>query len=299
VFYGAYTAIITPFRGGKVDEKKLEELVDLQIKAGVQGIVPCGTTGESLYLSPLEQESIIKICVKAAMGKILVLPGTGSISTEETIALTQMAQKAGADGAVIITPWYIRPSQMSLYEHYKKINDNVDIPFIVYNNPARTGFETSIETTVKLASLKKMHGFKDCSPSLQRTSVLKQALGDRLSLLTGNDDVFAAHLGMGGDGGISIAPNVVPAHFVTMMTAWEKGDVETFSSTWKQVFPLISALFLESNPTTIKYAMSLVHDVSLEYRLPCVSLNPTTKAAIEKALQELDLWQPLHSMRER
>ncbi len=299
MFHGVYTAIITPFREGKVDEKKLEELVDLQIKAGVRGIVPCGTTGESLYLSPLEQEHIIKICVGVSQGKILVLPGTGSISTEETISLTQMAQEAGADGAVIITPWYIRPSQQSLFEHYKKINDSVDIPFIVYNNPARTGFETSIETTIKLASLKKMRGFKDCSASLQRTSYLKQALGDRLSLLTGNDDVFAAHLGMGGDGGISIAPNVVPTHFVTLMKAWETGDLETFSSTWKQVFPLISALCLESNPTTIKYAMSLVHGVSLEYRLPCVSLNPTTTTAIENALQELGLWQPLRSMRER
>lgn len=299
MFYGAYTAIITPFRDGKVDEKKLEELVDLQIKAGVQGIVPCGTTGESLYLSPLEQERIIKICVKIAKGKALVLPGTGSISTEETINLTQMAQKAGADGAVIITPWYIRPSQQSLFEHYKKINDNVDIPFIVYNNPARTGFETSIETLDKLASLKKCQGFKDSSPHIQRAAEFKQAVGNRLSLLVGNDDALAAYLAVGAEGGILVASNVAPSLFVSLMKAWEKADLTSFKAIWKKVFSLVSALSGESNPISIKYAMTLAHGVSSEFRLPCVSLNSVTKTAIERALQELGLWQPQRSMREK
>ncbi len=296
MFRGAYTAIITPFREGKVDEKKLEELVDLQLKAGVQGIVPCGTTGESLFLSAPEQKRIIEICVQGAAGKMRVLPGTGSISTEDTIALTQAAQKAGADGAVIITPWYIRPSQTSLYEHYKKINDNVDIPFIVYNNPVRTGLETSLETIVKLASLKQCRGFKDSSPHLQRAAEFKHALGDRLSLLAGNDEALAAYLAVGAEGGILVASNVAPALFVSLIKAWEKADLSSFSILWRKVFSLLSALSLESNPTTIKYAMSLAHSVALDFRLPFVSLNSATTDAIKKALQELDLW---HSVRQK
>jgi 4-hydroxy-tetrahydrodipicolinate synthase len=297
MFQGVYTALITPFKGGKVDEKKFEEFVALQVEAGVTGVVPCGTTGESVYLSHEEQKRLIEICVSLCKGKILVLPGTGTVSIDETLILTQNAKKAKADGAVIITPWYIKPSQESLYQYFKKINDSIEFPFIVYNNPTRTGVETSLETIHRFIDLKNVKGVKDCSPCLQRVPELKRLVGDRLSLLTGNDDALAAFLGMGAQGGIVITPNVAPTYFVKLMKAWREADLSTFQQVWKDIYPLIAAISLETNPTTIKYAMSLVHGGTCEYRLPFVSLNPSTKQAIEKALQNLGLWEPSHRER--
>jgi 4-hydroxy-tetrahydrodipicolinate synthase len=299
MFKGVYTAIITPFHKGKVDEKKLEELVALQVKAGVQGVVPCGTTGESILLSSEEQKRVIEICVNVCKGKIKVVPATGALTTADTICLTQQAQNVGADGVVIINPWYVKPSQESLFEYYKTINDNIDLPLIVYNNPTRTGVDTSSETMIKLSSYQNIQGYKDCSCCLQRVSELKCVLGNRYSLLSGNDDPFAAHLAMGGDGGILVASNVVPDIFVTLMNAWCEGDLPLFKATWKSVFPLLSALSLESNPAPIKYAMGLVHGVSGESRLPFVPLKPATCLAIETSLQSLGLLNDFAAPRER
>ncbi|MBY0502241.1 MAG: 4-hydroxy-tetrahydrodipicolinate synthase [Alphaproteobacteria bacterium] len=299
MFKGIYTAIITPFHKGKVDEKKLEELVVFQVNAGVQGIVPCGTTGESILLSPEEQKRVIEVCTDVCKRKIKVVPATGALTTTDTIFLTQQAQNIGADGVVIINPWYIKPSQESLYEYYKTINDNVDLPIIVYNNPTRTGVDTSSDTMIKLSACKNIQGYKDCSCCFQRVSELKSVLGNRYSLLSGNDDPFAAHLAMGGDGGILVASNVVPDIFVTLMKAWCEGDLPLFKATWKDVFPLLSALSLESNPAPIKYAMGLVHGVSGESRLPFVPLKPATRLAIEASLQNLGLLHEFASARER
>lgn len=297
MFQGIYTALITPFRQGKIDEKKFEEFVALQVEAGVDGVVPCGSTGESLYLSFVEQRRMIDICVNVCKGKTLVLPGTGAVSTEEAIMLTQAAKDAGADGAVIITPWYIKPSQESLFQHYKAISDKTDFPFIVYNNPVRTGVETSLGTIERFISVENIKGVKDASPSLQRASEFKRLMGDHLALLAGNDDALPTLFGVGGEGGILVASNIAPIHFVKLMKAWRDADLTAFQQIWADVYPLISALSLETNPTTIKYAMSLVHGGTCEYRLPFVSLNPSTKQAIENALENLGLWEPLHSMR--
>lgn len=299
MFHGIYTAIITPFRGGKVDEKKLEELIAFQVKAGVQGITPCGTTGEVLFLSKDEQKRIIEICASVCKGKAHVLAGISALSAEEAITLTHQAQQAGADCALIITPWYVKPSQESLYHFYKNVSENVDLPIIIYNNPTRTGVDISLETIVSLASFKNIQGYKNSAPSLQRISELRCRLGDRLNLLAGNDDPFAAHLAMGGDGGIMVASNVVPSLFVTLMRSWNGADLPLFNATWKAVFPLLSSLTLESNPAPIKYAMSLVHGVSAETRLPFAPLSLTSQEAIEAALTDLGLWEPTASMRQR
>ena len=299
MFYGIYTAIITPFRSGKVDEKKLEELVTYQVEAGVQGVVPCGTTGEFLYLSPSEQKRIIEICAGVCKGKAHVIAGTGALSTEDTITQTREAQKAGATAALIVNPWYVKPSQESLYQYYKKISDRVDLPIIIYNNPSRTGVDMTFDTLSRLASCSKIQGYKDSSSNLIRISELKGQLGDRFSLLAGNDEPFAAFLGMGGDGAIMVGSNVAPQLFVDIMKCWQKGDLPQFQALWKKGFPLLLALCQESNPAPIKYAMSLVHGVSLESRLPFAPLKDATQKAIQEALKVLGLWKPLDSVRER
>ncbi len=299
MFQGIYTAIITPFREGKVDEKKLEELVSFQVEAGVQGVVPNGTTGEFLLLSKEEQQRIIEICVSICKGKAHVIAGTGTLSAEETILKTHEAQKAGANSALIICPWYVKPSQESLYYYYKKVSESIELPIIIYNNPSRTGVDISSETIKKLMSYPNIQGYKESGCSLQRISELKCDLGNRLSVLAGNDDPFAAHLGMGADGGILAASNIMPDLFVTLMRKWNEGDLEGFNEGWKTVFPLLSALALESNPAPIKYAMALVHGVSIESRLPFAPLSFATQERIEDALKDLNLWVPLVSVRER
>jgi 4-hydroxy-tetrahydrodipicolinate synthase len=295
MFQGAYTAIITPFRNGKVDEKKLEELVTFQVEAGIQGIVACGTTGESLYLSSAEKKRIIEICARICKDKARVIAGTGALSVDETITQTREAQKAGATEALIITPWYIKPSQESLYHYYKKVSENVDLPIALYNNPTRTGVEMSVETVLKLAALKNIHGIKDASPTLQRVSEIKQSLGDRFNLLAGNDDTLAAYLALGGDGGICVASNVAPSLFVTLLKAWKENDLVTFKALWEKIYPLASILSL----ARIKYAMALVYGVSIDSRLPFAPLNATEQEIVEKALQSLGLWEPLARVRER
>jgi 4-hydroxy-tetrahydrodipicolinate synthase len=299
MFKGIYTAIITPFQNGKVDEKKLEELVSLQVEAGVKGVIPCGTTGEFLYLSEDEQRQIIDICVRVCKGKTKVVPGTATLSISETIAKTQKAQKAGADGVLIVTPWYIKPTQESLHKYYKDVAENVDLPIIIYNNPSRTGVDISLETMEKLASYKNIQGYKDSSSNLPRTTEFKCRLGNRFSLLAGNDDPFAAYLAMGGDGGILGISNLIPQTLTDLMEAWEKGDLKTFRDIWEKIFPLMTALYLESIPYPLKYAMTLVHGVSSETRLPFGPLRESTRIAIEKELENLGLWEPLASVRER
>ncbi len=299
MFEGVYTAIITPFRNGKVDEKKLEEMVAFQVEAGVNGVVPCGSTGEFLYLSKEEQKRIIEICVRICKGKTKVIAGTATLSIEDTIELANQAQKVGADAALIITPWYIKPSQENLYLYYKKVSEKAGIPFIIYNNPARTGIDTSLETLVKLAPYEAVQGFKDAAPNIIKTSEIRCALGDRFSLLTGNDEPLAAYLAMGGDGGILAASNVVPHLFISLLKAWDEGDLGAFKKLWKRAFPLLAALSLETNPAPLKYAMTLTHGVSPEMRLPFGPLRPETQDAVENALVTLGLWEPLALVRKK
>ncbi len=296
---GVYTAIITPFAGGKVDEKKLAELVNFQIEAGMKGVVPCGTTGEFITLSDPEQHQIIATCVKVCKGRAQLIVGTGAITTEQTIRQSQYAQKAGADAVLVMTPWYVKPSQESLYQHFKMINDAIDIPIVVYNNPTRTGVDISFDTLVSLASFKNIRGYKESGLGLQRISALKCQLGDKVSLLAGNDDPFAAHLAMGGHGGFMVASNVAPHLFVNLMKAWETNDLISFNAQWIAMYPFLAALALETNPAPIKFAMALVHGVSLETRLPFAPLKLSTQEAIEKALEHLGLLKPIRAVREQ
>lgn len=299
MFQGVYTAIITPFHNGKVDEKKLEELLTFQVEAGMQGVVCCGTTGEFQYLSPVEQKRVIELCVQVCKGKIQVIAGCATLSIDDTIGLVHQAEKVGADGALVVTPWYVKPSQESLCHYYKMVSESVGLPLIVYNNPSRTGVDISLETVLRLASYDNIRGYKDSASNLQRTSELKGKLGDRLCLLAGNDDPFAAYLAMGGDGGILGFSNVAPYLAARLMKAWQASDLATFKTTWEAVFPLISALYLESIPCPTKYALTLTHGVSPETRLPFAPLKASTQEAVQKALQDLGLWNSLSIVSQR
>ncbi len=292
MFHGVYTAIVTPWQGGTLDVKKLEELVAHQIEAGVQGVVVCGTTGESLSLSPTDQTHLVQIAADVCKGKIRVMAATGSISTEETILQTNAAQKAGADSALLISPWYTRPTQDNLYHHFKAVHDQTDLPLMLYNNPARTGGDINVDTVIRLAQLPRIQGLKDGAPCLGRIAKLRTALGPDFPLMECLDDRLAAYLAMEGTGVVCVASNVVPDLYVQLMNAWNENDLATFKSIWHRLTPLLSALGLEPNPGPIKYAVHLVHGIKDEYALSYVSLTPATKQAIQKALQDLGVWAP-------
>lgn len=292
MFHGLYTAIVTPWRAGKLDVKKLEELMAQQVDAGVQGVVVCGTTGESLSLSPEDQEHLVRICAEVAQGKIRVMAATGSLSTEETILRTKSAEKAGADSALIISPWYTRPSQDNLYHHFKAIHENTDLPIVLYNNPTRTGLDIHVETVIRLAALPKIQGLKDGAPCLGRIAQLRTGLGNNFPLMECIDDRVAAYLAMGGDGVFAVASNVAPALYVQLIRAWRENDLCSFKATLGRLTPLFSALALESNPGPIKYAVHLVHGIEDTSALSYVALSPATKQTIRSALQELELWAP-------
>ncbi len=299
MFTGVYTAIITPFRDGRVDGKKLEELVSLQAAAGVRGIVTCGTTGEGLLLSANELKNILDICVSVSSGQLQVIAGTGRITTQETIELTQEAEKAGASGVLVTTPWYVNPSQDSLLKHYQQVCEATDLPVIVYNNPTRTGVEIALSTLLRIGEFKNVKGYKESGTDFARVSQLKDQFRDSLNVLAGNDDTLAAYLSMGADGGILSAANAIPADFVRLVDAWQTNDLALFKKKWAELFPLLESMSRESNPLPIRYIMTLLHGVSPETRLPFEPLQESTQRAIKEALQNLGLWSPPTVVREQ
>lgn len=288
MFKGVYTALITPFHNGRVDEKIFAEFVEWQIQQGVTGLVPCGTTGESLFLDSQEQKRLVEIAVDVSHGRATVIAGTAALTTEGTIALTQQAKKAGADGALIVNPWYIKPSQESLYQHYKAVHDAVDLPIIIYNNPSRTGVEISIDVLKRFKELPNICGIKDSSSNLLRATSLRNIMGSDFSLLAGNDDTMAGYLAMGGDGAISVASNVLPQLFARFYHAWEEQDIKLFEIIRDQLYPFIEALSTDSNPHPVKYATSLVKQIPLESRLPFAPLGAEAMEAIKKTLNDLE-----------
>lgn len=299
MFTGVYTAIITPFQNGRVDGKKLEALVAMQMAAGVSGLVTCGTTGEGLLLSSDEQKYVLDVCTSASSGQLQIVAGTGRVSTQETIELTRQAEQSGATGVLVMTPWYVKPSQESLIEHYREVSGSTKLPIIVYNNLTRTGVDLSFETMVRLCEFENIKGYKESATDFARISKLKGHFGGRLSVLAGNDDTLAAYLGMGADGGILSAANAIPADFVRLVDAWKTGDLALFQKQWAELFPLLSAMSMECNPLPIRYIMTLLHGVSSEMRLPFQPLKKSSQKAIEDALQGLGLWSPLASAREQ
>lgn len=289
MFKGSIVAIVTPFKNGQVDEKALGDLIEFQIANGTQGIVPCGTTGESATLSHAEHHRVIEFTVEAVRGRVPVIAGTGSNSTDEAISLTHHAKKAGADGALLIAPYYNKPPQEGLYQHFKKVAEEVDLPLVVYNIPGRTSVNIAPKTFARLIQIKNIVAIKESSGSLQQISEILHDCGDRFALLSGDDALTLPILAVGGKGVISVAANIVPSDMAKMVTSFEKGDLPQARQIHYRLFGLFNALFLETNPIPVKTALALMGKCSAELRLPLCPLSSENLEKLKQSLKEYGL----------
>jgi 4-hydroxy-tetrahydrodipicolinate synthase len=282
---GSLVALITPFRNGAVDEKAFQDFVDWQIEQGTEGVVPCGTTGESPTLNHAEHKRVVELCVEAARGRVPVVAGTGSNSTAEAIDLTRHAKEAGADAALIVTPYYNKPTQEGLYQHYKAINDAVDLPVIIYNIPGRCVIDMSVATMARLAKLPNIVGVKDATNDLARPLRTRSAVKEDFAMLSGEDATALAFMAQGGDGCISVTANVAPRACADMHAAWRKGDATAAMKINARLAPLHDALFVETSPAPVKYACSLIGRSTAEVRLPLVAASPQAQEAVRTAMR--------------
>jgi 4-hydroxy-tetrahydrodipicolinate synthase len=285
-FSGSYTAIITPFRDGKVDAAALQDFVAWQIREGSSGVVPCGTTGESPTLSHDEHKRVVELSVEAAAGKAPVIAGAGSNSTAEAIDLMRHAERAGADAALVVCPYYNRPTQEGLYQHYKAIHDATGLPIVIYNIPGRTGVDMSIETMRRLAELPRIVGVKDATGDLARPLRMRLAAGPDFAQLSGEDITVLPFLVQGGVGCISTLGNVAPGLVAEMHAAWRSGDIPAATRLNERLAPLADSLFAETNPTPVKYAVSLLGRCEPTVRPPLLLPSEPVKRRIEEAMRQ-------------
>ena len=284
MFKGAIVAIVTPFKKGKVDEAALRKLIEFQIKNGTDGIVPCGTTGESSTLSHEEHDRVIEIAIDAVNKRVPVIAGTGSNSTAEAIRLTRHACKAGADGALMVAPYYNRPTQEGLYHHYKAVAEAVPIPIIVYNIPGRTGVNINPDTLARLSRIKNIVGVKEASGSIKQMSDVISLCGPNFDVLSGDDLFTLPLMAMGGHGVISVISNVVPADMAGLVDAFAAGDLKKAQALHFRMSGLIDALFIETNPAPVKAALSLMKKISYEVRLPLYKLSDANYEKLKKVM---------------
>lgn len=289
MFRGSMTALVTPFTADGVDERAFQDLVEWQIAEGTEAVVPCGTTGESPTLSHAEHMRVVELCVEAVNGRIPVIAGTGSNSTEEAIQLTRHAQDAGADAALVVVPYYNKPTQAGLFAHYEAIHNATDLPIIIYNIPGRSVVDMSVETMARLAELPNIVGVKDATNDLGRPAVTRRAIGEDFVLLSGEDLTVAAFLAQGGHGCISVTANAAPAQCAQLHRAWRDGDLATFAEIRDRLVPLHRALFLESSPAPVKYALSVLGKVAPRVRKPLVEPGEATCLAVRTAMAQAGL----------
>lgn len=289
MFKGSIVALITPFRNGAVDEKGFQDFVEWQIAQGTNGLVPCGTTGESPTLSHTEHKRVVELCVEAAKKRVPVIAGTGSNSTEEAIDFSRHAKKAGADAALIVCPYYNRPTQEGLYQHFKAIHDAVELPIIIYNIPIRTAVDMSIATMARLAKLPNIVGVKDATNDLARPLRTRQAIGPQFTMLSGEDATALAFNAQGGVGCISVTANVAPRACADMQNAWLAGDVARATRINDRLAALHDALFVETSPAPVKYAASLLGKSSAEVRLPLVPASAEAQGKVQQAMRAAGL----------
>ena len=285
MFKGSIVALITPFKNNKLDEANYSEILHHHLKNGTNGVVPAGTTGESPTLSHIEHKKVIEIAIKECKGKIPVIAGTGSNSTSEAIELSKHAENAGADGLLIVTPYYNKPTQEGLYQHYKSINDSVGIPIIIYNIPSRSVIDMTVDTMARLYELKNIKGVKDATGDLNRVTMQLKKMGKEFIQLTGEDDNALEFNKKGGVGCISVTANVATKLCSEFHKASLSKDNEAALSINKLLSPLHKALFIESNPSPVKYAASLLKLSLADVRLPLVQVTEKTKKEVEKALK--------------
>ncbi len=290
-FKGSFVALVTPFKKGKVDFDAFQNLVEWHIANGTHGLVPCGTTGETPTLHESEHKRLIELCVEVADGRVPVIAGAGSNATEKAIDLARHAEKSGADGILVVTPYYNKPTQDGLYQHYKAIHDATNIPIILYNVPGRTGVDLAIETVVRLGALKRVAGIKDASVDLSRPLQLRVALGDEFIQLSGEDATVAAYLAQGGHGCISVTANVAPKLCAQLHEAWAKKDYKTFARIRDTLSPLHKYLFAETNPAPAKYCLSKLGKCVEELRLPLVPVTAPTRAKLDEAMEFAGLYK--------
>ena len=287
MFKGSNVALITPFKDNILDEENYIKLINFHIENGTNGLVPAGTTGESPTLNHDEHQKVIEICIKESGGKIPVIAGTGSNSTEEAVSLTKHAEKAGANGALVVTPYYNKPTQEGLYQHYKAINDNTSLPIIIYNIPSRCVIDMTVDTMAKLFELKNIAGVKDATGDLNRLDQTIKKLGPDFIQLTGEDGLALDFNKRGGVGIISVTANIAPKQCSDMQKlskSVNQGDISKAELLDKNLQPLHKALFIESNPAPVKYAAKVLGLCDDEIRLPLVNIRKETKQEIDKAL---------------
>ncbi len=283
-FRGSITALVTPFRAGKFDEAGFRALVDWQITNGTHGLAPVGTTGESATLSHSEHCHVVEVCVAEAKGRVPVIAGAGSNNTEEAIDLAIHAEKAGADGLLVVTPYYNKPSQEGMYRHFKAINDAVGIPIIIYNIPPRSVVDMSVDTMKRLFELKNIAGVKDATGNLARTALQRHALGPDFIQLSGEDMTALAVMAHGGDGCISVTSNVAPRICADMLDACLNGEFAGALKVLDQLTPLHAALFVDPNPAGAKFALSVLGKIGNELRLPMLPASDAAQTAIKSAM---------------
>ena len=289
MFEGVYTALVTPFRDGSVDERALTELVELQIAAGVDGIVPCGSTGEAATLSHAEHQRVVEVVVAAARGRVQVIAGTGSNSTAEAIQLTRHAKEAGADGALLISPYYNRPTQEGIVAHYTEIARQTAFPLLAYNIPARTASNVLPATLARLAEVDQIVGVKESCGDLNQVAHLIAAVPESFAVLSGDDWATLPMLAIGGKGVISTASNVAPGEVVELVRAFRAGDLARARAVHVRLLPLLDGLFCETNPIPVKAALGMRGLIQVELRLPLVPISNGNRERLQAVLKELGL----------
>ncbi len=289
MFKGAIVAIVTPFKNGKVDEEALRGLIEFQIENGTDAIVPCGTTGESPVLSHEEHDRVIEITVDAVRKRVPVIAGTGSNSTAEAIRLTKHAHEVGADGVLVVCPYYNRPTQEGLYQHYKALAEAVPIPIIVYNIQSRTGVNMNTDTLARLAKIKNIVGVKEASGSLKQMAEVISACGEDFTVLSGDDFFTFPLMCLGGHGIISVVSNIAPGAVAQMVDAFMAGDMKKARELHFKMTPLVDAMFIETNPAPVKAALAIMGKIDDEIRLPLVKVSDATREKVRKAMVNFGL----------
>lgn len=287
MFEGSFVALVTPFKDGQVDYKKMKELVEFHVKNGTNGIVPCGTTGESATLSFDEHERIVGEVVSTVAGRIQVLAGAGSNNTSEAVRLTKHAKKVGADGALLITPYYNKPTPEGLYRHYKLIAEEVDIPIVMYNVPSRSGISILPETVAKLSEIKNIVGIKEASGSIDQTTQILQLCN--ITVLSGDDSLTLPIMSVGGKGVISVVANIVPAETAALTRYCLEGNFEAARKCHHKLFPLCKGMFIETNPIPVKTAMKLLGRINGEMRLPLCDMTKEHENQLIQTLKNYGL----------
>jgi len=289
-FTGTYTALITPFKRGRVDEEAFKNLIKEQVRAGVDGVVPTGTTGESPTLEFNEHIRVIEIAVKAAKGKIKVLAGTGANSTSEAIELTKAAQAAGADGSLLVAPYYNKPSQEGLFLHFKKIAKATNLPIVLYSIPGRCNISIEIETVSRLVkACNNIVGIKEAGGDADRVSQLRESLGAKFGILSGDDSLTLPFMAVGAEGVISVASNIIPGKIARMVELYSAGRPAAALKIHQKYYSIFKDLFIETNPVPVKFALALLNKCDEEYRLPLSKMTSKNRKQLVKTLKICEL----------